>query len=284
VFGSCWHYGLELAYRQLKAEPDTSENALALIASEGFSALWTLEGAPYFDPDLVFPKSPVHAENMYRAYWKQYAIEHSRKEILGVEEPFAIALQTQSGLRVEYIGRMDLILREKSFLEIVDHKTAKSVSAITSPSYEVSLQTDGYLTAGNIYFDSIPRITYLTALCQKSKIAFEIYTYSKTRSAIERFLGDICWWTDTINRDLELYKQVDLPHIEDKGYNLLSFKRCPGYACTAYFRKCGFFDLCTMRNNPTQFALDPPIGYEVKEWNPAEHEAELKRKLKGEAA
>ena len=281
VFGACWHYGLELAYKHLQAKPESTAAELTELSSQGFSALWDLEGAPHFDPDVVFPKSPVHAMNMYAKYWDQFLASHARKQIVGVEEPFALALKTPNGLQIEYIGRMDLILQEKDFLEIVDHKTTKSVSAITSPSYEVSLQTDGYLTAGTMYYDSIPRITYLTALCQKSKIAFEIYTYTKTKSAIERFLSDICWYTDQINADLHAYVQQDLPHIEDKSYNLQSFKRSPGYSCTQYFRKCAFFDLCTMRNNPIQFAIDPPQGYEIKEWNPAEHDAEIKRKLEG---
>lgn len=278
VFGSCWHYGLEVAYKALQANSRLGQKELTRLSEAGFNLLWSIEGEPHFDPDLVFPKSPVHAANMYHKYWEQFHLAHSQKTILGVEEPFAIAVTPDDSNLVEYVGRMDLILGEKNFIEIVDHKSAKSVSTITSPGYEISLQTDGYLTAGHIYYDSIPRITYLTALCQKSKIAFESYTYSKSRSSIERFLSDLCAWITTINHDLVLLEQ-DQSHATERSYNPVSFRRNPGYACTAYFRKCPYFDLCTLRNNPLLWQDSPPPGYEIREWDPADHDANLKAKI-----
>lgn len=261
-------------------EPDISAIELTEGSICSFNDLWALEGAPYFDDDLVFPKSPGHAANMYYDYWKQFLAIDRTKKIIAVENPFLLDLkQFRPGLP-NYIGRIDLILENPDgFLEIIDHKTAKAIYQTTFAGFEASLQTDGYLTIGNMYYDSIPRMVYNIALCQKSKIAFERFTIIKRKNVFERFINDLIFYAEDIIHNLKLF-QEDLINATTRESHINSFRRCPGYACTAYMAPCPYLDICKLRSNPLLWKDCPPQGYTINEWDPETHEADMKKRLK----
>ena len=278
VFGSCWHYGLEVGYKLIAEGLNPSSMALTKLSSEAFNNLWQLEGEPHFDADEVFPKSPVHAANMYQKYWEEVRL-HDGAKIIGVEAPFTINLSTIEPGLPNYIGRQDLVLQSQDgYIDIVDHKSTKAISAITQPGFEISLQTDGYLTAGHMYYDTIPRMIYSIALCQKTKIAFHQFTIMKAKYAIERFLTELVAITKDIHNHLTVMHH-ELSVLTEKQAVPKSFPRKPGYACTAYFRPCAFMQICNIRNNPLLWYNDPPQGYVINEWDPDEHEASMKAKL-----
>ncbi len=284
VFGSCWHYGLEVVYKRLMKDPDSLTVVDATeLATSSFNLLWQIEGEPHFpDHDIIFPKSPGHASNMYYAYWNMYLNgSDATKEILAVESPFTINL---SGIAKKplpnYIGRQDLLYKlPDDTLEIIDHKTAKSIYPTTLSQFETSYQTDGYLTAGELYYDKIPKMTYNIALCQKSKIAFQRFTIIKRHAAIEQFLFEIINLIHTILRDIDLISH-ELENKKFRNDNTIIFPRTPGYACTAYFTPCPYLDLCKIRSNPLLWYNDPPQGFSINEWNPDTHEEEMRKKLK----
>jgi len=274
VFGSCWHYGKEVVYLDIKDEKELTIMSATKKSITAFNLLWSLT-AQHFNPDTCFPKNPGHAADMYHAYWKKYLKADSKKEIIGVEIPFSITLKPNFP---SYIGRLDLAILDKGILEIIDHKTSKYDSTIIFAGFDSTLQSDGYLTAGNIYFDKIPRITYSLDVVQKSKIVFHRYTLMKTKSAIDRFIEDLIHHIEIIQHNIEIYNNEC--HNHERNYNPKSFKRTGGYACTMYFRKCAYFDLCHMRNNPFAWKDKPPQGYVTYEWDPKEHEKEMKRLIK----
>lgn len=297
VFGSCWHYGLEETYRRIASGSAMDTNMDAEFARDisvkAFNKLWSLEGEPHFDPDLVYPKAPGRAADMYNKYWKEYLDEDSQKKIIGVEIPFTISLGIMDDFfgstdeadddedddsLPDYIGRMDLVFEAPDgSLEIVDHKTASSINAVTPISFQASMQTDGYLTAGHMFFDKIPSMTYSVALCQKTRIAFERFTFQKRMSALDRFLLDLASHCESIQEDLALY-EIEKAETSRK-HVMRCFRRKSGYACTMFFSACPYFDLCQNRNNPATWHNNPPQGYSVNEWDPSLHEEQLKRRL-----
>lgn len=279
VFGSCWHYGLEVAYNAIK-ESDTKLTPLelTLLSVKAFNKLWVLDGAPLWkDEDLIFPKSPGHAANMYKAYWDRYA-DLDYKKVLAVEAPFAIDLSNYGKNLPRYIGRIDLILKDGEGIEIIDHKTAKAVYKITPQTFENSFQTDGYLTAGRLFYDKIPKITYRVALCQKSKIGFEPITISKRSSSIDHFLHDLIFYVSKIQRDIALLEE-DKENCKNRSDLMKSFYRCYGQACTSFMSPCTYFDLCRLRNNPLDWLNKPPQGFHYQEWDPDQHDSNMRKRL-----
>lgn len=281
TFGSCWHYGHEVVYNDLMNKKDHTILSATKRSVDAFNLLWILT-SKHFNPDTCFPKNPGHAADMFHSYWKQYLSTDQKKHIIGIELPFNIVLDEELP---RYIGRLDLATFDNDIFEIFDHKTSKYDSPIIFAGFDSTLQSDGYLTAGNLYFDKIPRITYNLAVVQKSKIAFHRYTLMKTKAAIDRFIEDLIHHIKNILHNIDIYNNEC--NITDRNYNPKSFKRKGGYACTMYFRKCAYFDICHMRNNPFAWKDKPPQGYVTYEWDPKKHETEMKNllenaKVKGE--
>jgi hypothetical protein len=279
VFGSCWHYGLEESYLLIQKENKLKPMDVTITSIKAFNKLWQLDGAPTWkDEDIIFPKSPGHATNMYKDYWDRFLkLDSEKRKVIAVEAPFAIDLSAY-GSFPNYIGRIDLILSDGSGIEIIDHKTAKAIYKVTPQTFEVSFQTDGYLTAGRIYYDKIPSITYRIALCQKSKIDFQPITVNKRSASIDHFLGNLIYYIKRILTDLKLLEQ-DLATCTKRTDILESFPRCPGQACTAFFSQCPYYDLCKMRNNPLQWKDKAPQGYSFDEWDPDLHDMNMRQRL-----
>ncbi len=283
VFGSCWHYGLERAYLELQKEStNLSVMDLTIISVKAFNALWDLDGAPHWkDEDLIFPKSPGHAANMLKAYWERHLkidTDDNRK-VVAVEAPFVIDLTSYRSDFPNYIGRIDLILSAPADgIEIIDHKTAKAVYKVSPQIFESSFQTDGYLTAGRLFYDKIPSITYRIALCQKKKIDFHPITVNKRAAAIDHFLVNLTQYISSILTDLDRLEE-DRAECTSRTDILQSFRRCPGNACTAFFTQCPYYNLCRLRNNPLAWFDKAPQGYTHDEWDPDTHEAGIKQRL-----
>jgi len=278
IFGSCWHLGLEKAYKAMRQNQLADPRLLAEISSAFFWKLWNLEASDHFDPDAAFPKSPTRATDMYHAYWQQFAELDAPCEIIAVEEPFTIHLGENLP---NYIGRLDMALLRNGDLEIYEHKTSKYANPITFAGYTNSLQCEGYLTAGYLYFSKLPKIIYNLALCQKSKIEHFRHTVTKKQSKIDRFLWELATHARAIIHHIGVYQifREQSGALTDKDRVMPAFYRRPGLACTEYFRLCNFYDICLMRNNPNTWGLEPPAGYIYDEWHPAKHEARISKAL-----
>lgn len=284
VFGSCYHYGLESTYILLKEDPTISIMDATNNSISAFNKLWSLDGAPHWkDEDLIFPKSPGHAANMYKKYWERFlSADTKHRSIIDVEAPFALNLNMEGSTKVlpRYIGRMDLILSDgDTGIEIIDHKTAKALYKTSTQSYESSFQTDGYLTAGRIFYDKIPSITYRVSLCQKSKIDFIPITVNKKASAIEHFLANLVHYITEIQNNLTLLEE-DKIECTKRNDILKSFPRKPGYACTSFMTTCAYYDLCRIRNNPLLWWDRAPQGFHFNEWDPDIVAEETEKRLK----
>jgi len=286
IFGSCWHLGLEKAYAQIRDSAVTDPYSLAHTASEAFNHLWKLEAEGWYDPDASFPKSPARASDMYFSYFSQFAETDASCEIIAIEEPFTISLgetllQGEPTPLPNYIGRLDMALLRNGDLEIYEHKTSKYANDITFAGYTNSLQCEGYLTAGYLYFDRLPKLIYNLALCQKTKIDFFRHLVTKKESKIDRFISELKQYAAAILEDLNRYEAAvqEEGAVSSKDRIPSFFIRRPGLSCTEYFRRCAYYDLCLMRNNPLTFSQQLPSGFTLFEWNPREHEANLRAKL-----
>lgn len=280
VFGSCWHYGLEVVYLAEQQDPNIDVKTATKLAVDAFNLLWSIEGAPHWvNEDTIFPKSPGHAANVYHAYFKRFLkLDQTNSTVLSVESPFAIHIAEDLP---NYIGRFDLLRinnRNKN-LEIIDHKTTKAIYQTTGAGFEMSYQTIGYLTAGRLFYDSIPAMIFGVAVFQKSKIDFQRFTINKRVQAVNQFLHELKSYMIEIVAELSLL-EIDKTSCFERNDLLNCFHRRPGYACTTFNGNCSFFDLCKLRNNPLLWLEKPPQGYKIHEWDPETHEADLKQKIK----
>jgi len=281
VFGSCWHYGMEEAYNALQQDREVDHQELTDIAVKAFNSMWKVEGEPHFNAEIAFPKSPARAADMYSKFFATQNYLPDDMEVLGVEAPVSISLGTLGGKTLpNYIGKLDLALGNDDELLVVDHKTAKFVNDITFAGYESSYQTDGYITAGSMYYNKLPSIRYSVALCQKTKIDFSAYDVRRPPAAIDRFISELILHVNRIHADLDLYEvESSGKSASNRNYIQQSFPRTSGYACTKYFRKCAYYDICHMRNNAMMWKDHPPQGYVIDEWLPEEVDAQRRKAM-----
>ncbi|MCP4607711.1 MAG: PD-(D/E)XK nuclease family protein [Planctomycetes bacterium] len=279
VFGSCWHYGLEVVYQTEMEDPNIDVKTATKLAIDAFNLLWSIEGAPHWpDEDIIFPKSPGHAANVYHAYFKRF-LKADQKEstVLAVESPFAIHISDELP---NYIGRFDLLrtITRNNALKIGDHKTTNALYKTAGSDFEMSFQSIGYLTAARIYYDSIPTIEYTSAIFRKSNTDFVRYQINKRVQAVNQFLHELKFYMKDITKQLDTFQQDKLRCL-DRNDLLNCFHRRPGHPCTAFFKDCSFFDLCKLRNNPLLWLEKPPQGYVIHEWDPDSHNEDLKMKI-----
>jgi hypothetical protein len=278
VFGAAWHAGMETALNNIKNGNITSSthpSTAAEISMLGFFDCWEKEGGSEFNLEQIFPKTPARAHDMYNAFWSQYLEEFLRYEIMGAELKFSLELPPLDGqpFPVIYIGKLDGVVfdHDDDILTILEHKTTKYFNDTWLAGFENNLQIEGYLAAGMIYYDRLPRVEIIGALCQKTKgPEFHRHPITRRDAAIDRFLYEVRanvmmfhMWLDAI----ELFKQAHPNWQTDRNIPFLPFPRHPGTACTLYFRRCAYFDICLARNNPLTFT-EPPTGYKIEEWDP----------------
>ncbi len=283
IFGSAWHYGLEVVYNIMKEDPKALKLAIDCreISTKAFTNYWKVEGEEHFGHLDTYPKNPGNASNMYNSYWNKFFIMDRSMTVFGVEMPFTLLLK--SG--VSYIGRMDLVMKEFDKIFVIDHKTSSIISKITASEYEASLQTKGYLTAIQAHVDTLPRIIYRTARCQKGSTETEQFEVFINKAMNERFLQDVNWWSEQVKNEVAAYNAYMLDyHATGKPVDFRSyfpaFHGSYSASCTAFFSLCPYYDICAEANNPLHYAEHAPTGYKFEEWNPADHEAKITKKLK----
>jgi hypothetical protein len=280
VFGSCWHYGLEVVYLAELEDPNIDPATATKIAIDAFNLLWSIEGAPHWkDEDTIFPKSPGQAANVYYEYFQRFLKNDQRRsKIMAVESSFAIHIALELP---NYIGRFDLLrtIIKNGHLKIIDHKTTNALYKTAGSDFEMNFQTIGYLTAARLYYDSIPSIEYTSAIFRQAGTEFVRYTINKRVQATNQFLHELKFYMKEIIHNLDIFEDDKLACL-DKTDLLNCFHRRPGLGCTAFFKNCDYFDLCKLRNNPLLWLDKPPQGYRIDEWDPELHEASLKQKIK----
>lgn len=271
LFGLCAHAGQESSFKLLKAQPETPIIKLIQASEQGILACWDKKGGEAFNGIDTFPKSKSRAIDLCAEFWIRNFSELLAWEIIGTEVSFAIPLG--QGLPT-YIGRMDAVLRhriKKQLLQINEYKTTKSASDIWFAGFENNIQTEGYLTAGKLFYDLVPTVKVYGLVTQKTKIDLVSYPITRTDHSTDRTLDDL----RTLALDILVQLQIleafrEQSEAQNPHAIMPCFRRRPGMSCTAWMRRCPYMDLCMCRNNPDSW-IEPPQGYVISEWNPRDH-------------
>ena len=94
----------------------------------------------------------------------------------------------------------------------------------------------------------------------------------KTPDQMNSWLWTVNHWLDRIDDDMDR-----LFSCKESDPVLMAFPMNPK-ACTNY-RGCPFHDFCLAWQNPLRQCHEPPLGFKVKFWNPAEMETTVKKNL-----
>jgi len=234
--GLLFHHGMENYYDMIATSP--TDVGLAE------QACW--ESLQAFESEEGYEKTYPEVERLLAAYFDHYR-GHDQWRIIAVEE----TLEYAGAFR--YTARIDLIVEINGGMWVVEHKTARSISADLLSGYQMDIQILGqvWLLQQCVDLDKYPPLKgVLVNIVSKHKPPrFERIEVMPSRHHLAEFEKSMLAWSAIANT----YERLDYPK---------ALGNCTGPA--QYFRVCDFYDIChghPLETVDDTMACDAPYGF-----------------------
>lgn len=235
--GALWHLGLETYY---KARMQGC--AIGEAEAQAMRGLAQLEAEPGYEE--TFPE----VVRLLQAYFESYRHEDAGWRVVAVEE----TLQYVSP-ELRYSVRLDLLVEIDGGLWIVEHKTARAITADLLTGYQLDMQILGQVWCFQNCVDTAaypPLRGVVVNIESKHKMPrFERVQVCPSRDHLEAFETSMRQWTQ-------------LEHVFASMQWPRALGNCTGGA--RYFSTCDYFDVChgQPRAGVEQLAVEePPYGF-----------------------
>jgi hypothetical protein len=233
--GALFHLGLETYYRVIQAHQDALDHAqrddhyfwgaAGKAEAAAFEALSALEAEPGYED--TYPE----VERLLVAYFTRYR-HQDRWRVLAVEDTLEV-----DDAAFAYSARLDLIVEDEADkrTKIVEHKTARAITADLVQNYQMDLQILGQVWLWNELIDPAPYYPFggvvidVTTKRKRPGPEFERLVVNPSRYHLDAFVEAQTSWE--VLRDA--YAQVGYPK---------ALGNCVG--ASRYFSTCTYYDLC----------------------------------------
>ena len=176
--------------------------------------------------------------------------------------------------------KADLLYHKKNKFYIMETKTTSQISEIWWAGKVREYQTDGYHMGAEIFFgQDIHAVTFNAIATKAAKVAKiaekyvrrDILKPSARRKRYHRWLKNAIYTVvDLQDEMLGPYNNTDFKTIQEAAYELykagdkpwLLWTESPHF-CTAFFKKCEYYELCEMDFHPAVLQ-----NYQRSEWQP----------------
>jgi hypothetical protein len=246
-----------------------SQETCIAEAMRAFEEVWTSNGYPLDDGSGLVssyeglePRTPSVALEMFYGYYDRRNEFMSKAELLSVERPFIVPLDTEG--KIFYIGKLDKTIRYEGKFAVVEHKTTTLYSKVEGiqprylESFSPNSQVDGYIFALKmLYGDQASYVFADIALVHKNwHDIFALQPMRKNDALLGEFVEDVHYWVSQI------------ASAAASTYWPKNTKSCFDYNST-----CPYASLCRGLNFDdikARYAEEPPPGYKIEIWNPVE--------------
>jgi len=279
-FGEAWHKARE--FQLLNGYEDIKG------AFNAFSEHYRQEFHP--DTDAIYtPKDPTNVFNALIKYSSERQTDLMENEVVELDgkkmTEISGTVPVDENRVLHY--RMDSIMRRKADSRIFswDHKSAKRFSRQWREKFHLSVQNGTYTHCLYCMFpiEEVLGVefcgTAFEFLKRGSKnrsagyhISFERVPAFKTPEQMNVWLWNTVDLLDDLDRETDR-----LFHCKEEDTVLMAFPMNTN-SCADYFG-CAFHDFCLAWPNPLQQCYEPPIGFRVEFWNPAEMKTSVKKDL-----
>lgn len=273
TFGLSWHNAMDVLWGEYGKMTDQD---LLIAATKAFAATWEEQGLPPANQLTVDQlekygaRTPfVAAEMLYEYLLKRkQTFDNPSFKLEAVEQPFAVPIYPDS-TDTWYIGRLDKVFKLNGSRVIGEHKTTSDYKIDGGfkqqyiDQWSPSSQIEGYLYAGNLYFEGGVRYAWVDAALVHKKVhdAFKFIPVSASMSALDGWLWEVRDWIEQIKLE-----EKKLHSGAAKGDQMQCFRRNTD-SCVGKYGPCTFKNICTSIDNPAK--LDSaPDGYKVEFWSP----------------
>jgi hypothetical protein len=203
---------------------------------------------PWDPEDDKDPRTRLRALQILTAYISKW--RNDQFDVIAVEVPFTIPFA-----EFNFIGRIDLIGKWKDSNRIFpnDHKSTTRFGDMFDMQFKLSLQMGIYIIAVELITKEPCDEGQVNAFRVTTKIdedSFKRIITTRTPEEKERCLQEI----------RSAYEHI-------KHYRAIDFwPRHAPFACSAYFRRCEYYSLCTSGAQTQRELIE--TSYEVKPWTP----------------
>jgi len=271
AFGQSWHAAMDVVWPAVKE--GHSKDDVLMGAMTAFMRTWEEEGMPPWSEitpekqEQLSPRTPGVAAEMLHHYIDDRArFIRECEEIIAVERPFAVPLYTDNP-HIQYIGRLDKVVRREGRIYVIEHKTTSLYRKATNfadsfvQSFSPNSQVDGYTHGAHMLFGPKVRGVLVDAALVHKQI-HDAFKFIPVIRALEQLDAWLVETKDWINRYL-----MDRARVEE-GKVMVAFPKNTA-ACFDWNRPCPFLEIC--KGVPDPRVLDePPEGLKYEPWEPFE--------------
>jgi hypothetical protein len=258
-FGSAWHLAME---HMIRERPERG------YSGEVIREAWQLLNDYYrqfFPPEFDqsnAPKEPGNALYALVGYAKWWEEEDREDKPLYTEIAGVVSLSANRVLHF----KMDSILELQKGITSREHKTGSQLSRQWRDQWSLSIQTGTYNHVLYCLFpeDQVWGVEINGSIFNKTKTQYERVPSRRTKAMLNAWLMTANYWYDNADREMDfLFNECAE---ED---DVLRAYPCNPTNCNKYFG-CQFMDFCMAWPNPLRSCAQPPMGYKIEHWNPAE--------------
>jgi hypothetical protein len=257
IFGHAWHKAME--YMLLNGY-DNYEEAFQL-----FMADYRETFGPETD-ELFAPKTPSAALGALQQYADTYRNDLKEFKVLHTEIAGTVMVTEDHLMHF----RMDTILeRQDGMIFSLDHKTGSRKGRTWTDKWALGMATGLYTHVLYCVYpkEKVKGIKYRgTFFYKKPPVQFEDVPCWMTLPRMQVWLWNAVYWYNLMLSQYELLSQA-----KDSEEVLMAFPM-NSESCTKYFG-CPYHDFCTAWTNPLRQCEQPPMGFSVEFWNPADEES-----------
>lgn len=256
-FGEAWHIAQEhLLLNGYEAHHIND-------AFEKFINFYRMEFDEETD-ELYEPKTPERALKALVKYCQEHPDDHDKYEVLYTE--IAGTVPIDADVNVHF--RMDSILNKRSDNHklSIDHKTGSSLNRQWQEKWPLSVAAGTYNHVLHCLYDpdEVDGLKFRGTFFKRTKshlFDFTTVPVRKTPLQMRVWLWNILYQYDLLQHNMLLLQKCT-----DSDPVMFAFPMNPE-SCTKYFG-CPYHDFCLAWANPLQRCDEPPMGFEVKFWNP----------------
>ncbi len=267
-FGKAWHLAMEHLILTHGIEGEYTKTAI-LNAYQLFLDYYRQFFSEAMD-ETNHPKSPGFALKALAEYCKEYDSDSFTPLYTEIAGTVPIAANKLLHFR------MDSILRtgEEGHAETIrsrEHKTGSQLSRVWTDQWTLKVQTGTY---NHVLYCLYPErevygVEINGTIFNKTKIQFQRVPARRTKESMRSWFWNINHWFNMITWEFER-----LGECKESDPVMMCFPMNTE-SCTKYFG-CKYHDFCRAWANPLQNIDEPPQGFMIEYWNPAEEEKEAK--------
>tara|TARA_Y100000593_G_scaffold82293_1_gene154511 strand:- start:4163 stop:5125 length:963 start_codon:yes stop_codon:yes gene_type:complete len=259
IFGEGWHRSMEHILRDGYGT-DSIREAYEVCLK------YYREHFDETEDQKYFPKSPEAVIPALVEYCHRYSQDDF--EVLHTEVAGKVPIDENRNMHF----RLDAVCKDEKGIYVLEHKTASRLTSTWSNQWSLSMQVSLYTHALHMMYDpnDVYGVIVNGVIFRKNGNDYIRVPVRKSPEMMKAWWWNVLHFMDMLDWNFE---ELDKCTEDDEVMTAFPMNT---QSCTKYFG-CMYQDFCKMWPNPLQRADEPPLGFVIDRWNPADRDEDKKQ-------